>query len=147
MVISNQTNKETIERALELSYTDSCFPIKLLHGHVDSLKNADYILYPSAIRMGVKEGEENQKYACPLIQASPYIVRQVLNLEEKLLIPTLDFSRGNKEVTENLAAIAVRMGFSRQKGKEAALAGLATQRKFEADKTKLGRKITETTAR
>ena len=141
MVISSQTNKETIERALELSYTDSCFPIKLLHGHVHTLNNADYILYPSAIRMGVKEGEENQKYACPLIQASPYIIRQVLNLEEKLLIPTLDFSRGNKEVTENLAAIAVRMGFSRQKGKEAALAGLAAQRNFEADTTTLGERL------
>lgn len=141
VIISSQTNKETIERALEISYSDSCFPIKLLHGHVYALKNADYILYPCAIRMGAKEGEEDQKYACPLIQASPYIIRRVLNLEDKMLIPTLDFSRGDKEVTENLAAIAVRMGFNRKKGKEAALAGLAAQRKFEAGTMVLGERL------
>ena len=143
VIISNQTNKRTIECALELSYADSCFPIKLLHGHVDSLKNADYILYPSAIRMGVKEGEENQKYACPLVQASPYIMRQVLNLEEKLLIPKIDFSRGNKEVIESLTDIAFRIGFSRQKGKEAALAGLIAQKDFEDEKLKIGEKLLE----
>src|SRR5208283_5308257 len=143
VIFSKQTNKRTIERALELSYVDSCFPIKLLHGHVDSLKNTDYILCPSAIRMGVKEGEENQKYACPLIQASHYIVRQVLNLKEKLLISTLDFSRGDQEVIEGLTAIAVRMGFNRKKGKEAALAGLTDQREFEEEKIKLGKKLLE----
>jgi predicted CoA-substrate-specific enzyme activase len=141
VVISNQTNKRTIEHALELSYADSCFPIKLLQGHVDSLKNADYILYPSAIRMGIKEGEENQKYACPLVQASPYIIRHVLNLEEKMLIPKIDFSRGNQEVIASLTHIAVRMGFSRQKGKEAALAGLTSQRDFENEKLKIGEKL------
>ena len=84
--------------------------------------------------MGIKEGEENQKYACPLVQASPYIVRQVLDLEDKLLIPAFDFSRGDKEVTDSLADIAVKMGFNRKRGKEAAMAGLAAQRNFEADK-------------
>ena len=141
IVISNQTNRETIEQALEISYSDSCFPIKLLHGHINSLKNTDYIIYPSAIRTGSKEGEENQKYACPLVQASPYIVRHVLNLKEKLLIPKFDFSRGYKEVVENLASIAVRIGFGRQQGKEAALAGLAAQRKFEMDKTEIGERL------
>ena len=141
VIFSKQTNKRTIERALELSYADSCFPIKLLHGHVDSLKNADYILFPSAIRMGVKEGEENQKYACPLVQASPYIMRQVLNLEEKMLIPKIDFSRGNQEVIGSLTEIAVKMGFSRHKGKEAAFAGLTSQRDFENEKLKIGEKL------
>ena len=141
VIISHQTNRETIERASEISYSDSCFPIKLLHGHIDSLKNADFIIYPSVIRMGAKEGEENQKYACPLVQASPYIVRHVLNLKEKLLIPKFDFSHGSEEAVKSLASTAVRMGFSRQRGKEAALAGLVAQRKFEADKDEFGEKL------
>jgi len=40
----------------------------------------------------------------------------------------IDFSRGNQEVIASLTHIAVRMGFSRQKGKEAALAGLTSQK-------------------
>jgi len=47
------------------SYTDSCFPLKLLHGHAAMLKDVDYILYPCAIRLGRKDGDASQKYSCP----------------------------------------------------------------------------------
>jgi len=141
VVLSSKTNNEIMEQAVELSYSDSCFPVKLLHGHVAKLNNVDYILYPSAIRLGKKEGDENQKYACPLVQASPFIIRQVLNLEERLLIPTIDFSLGNADVINNLTDVAMKMGFSKRRGKEAAVAGIEAQQKFEADRTVLGEKL------
>lgn len=141
VVLSGRTSKEIMEHSVELSYTDSCFPVKLLHGHVAKLKDADYILYPSTVRLGIKEGDENQKYACPLIQASPFIVRQVLNLGEKMLIPIIDLSQNNKDLINNLAHVAVKMGFSRKKGMKAALAGLESQKKFETDRAALGEKL------
>ncbi|MBN2187086.1 MAG: hypothetical protein JW732_06515 [Dehalococcoidia bacterium] len=143
VVLSSQTNNEIMEQAIELSYTDSCFPMKLLHGHAAMLKDVDYILYPCAIRLGEKDGDENQKYSCPLVQASPFIIRQAVNLGERLLIPILDFSRGNAEVIKNLADVAVKMGFSKKEGKEAALAGIESQQKFEADQAALGRELLE----
>jgi predicted nucleotide-binding protein (sugar kinase/HSP70/actin superfamily) len=139
--LSSKTNKEIMEHAVELAYTDSCFPIKLLHGHVASLRDNDFIVFPSAIRLGKKDGDENQKYACPLVQASPFIVRNVLGLENKLLIPIIDFSRGNEEVVKNLTEIAVQMGFSKDQGNKAALAGLESQQKFDIDKSELGAKL------
>ena len=142
-VLSGKTNKEIIERAIELSYTDSCFPLKLLHGHAVKFNDVDYILYPCAIRLGEKDGDENQKYSCPLVQASPFIIRNVLDLGERLLIPILDFSRGNADAIKNLTDIAVKMGFSRSKGREAALAGIDSQRRFEADQAALGSKLLE----
>ncbi len=142
-VLSSQTNKEIMERAIELSYTDSCFPLKLLHGHAVKFNDVDYMLYPCAIRLGVKDGDENQKYSCPLVQASPFIIRNVLGLGERLLIPILDFSRGNDDAIKNLTDIAVKMGFSRSKGREAALAGIESQRRFEADQAALGSKLLE----
>ncbi len=141
VVLSSKTTKEIMEQAVELSYTDSCFPLKLLHGHVATLKDVDYILYPCAIRLGRKDGDENQKYACPLVQASPFIIRQALNLGERLLIPIIDFSRGDAEAINNLADVAVKMGFSRRKGKEAALAGIRAQQRFEAERAALGSKL------
>ncbi|MDO8567185.1 MAG: acyl-CoA dehydratase activase-related protein, partial [Dehalococcoidales bacterium] len=141
VVLSSKTTKEIMERAAELSYADSCFPIKLLHGHVANLKDADYILFPCAIRLGEKDGDENQKYACPLVQASPFIIRQALGLGEKLLIPILDFSMGNAETVKNLADVAVKMGFSRGQSKKAAEAGIESQHKFEADRAALGEKL------
>ncbi|MGQ9546298.1 MAG: acyl-CoA dehydratase activase [Dehalococcoidia bacterium] len=141
VVLSNQTNKATMEQAIELSYTDSCFPVKLLHGHAAMLKDVDYIVFPCAIRLGRKHGDENQKYSCPLVQASPFIIRNVLGFGERLLIPIIDFSHGDGEVINSLADVAVKMGFSKKKGKEAALAGIGSQRRFEAERAALGSQL------
>jgi predicted CoA-substrate-specific enzyme activase len=143
VVLSGKTSKDIVERSTELAYTDSCFPIKLLHGHADSLKEIDFMVFPCGIRLGQKEGEENQKYACPLVQASPFIVRQVLGLEKKLLIPILDFSRGNEDVINNLVEAAKKMGYSASQGNKAALAGLESLRKYEADRALAGAGLLE----
>ncbi|MGB2854946.1 MAG: acyl-CoA dehydratase activase-related protein, partial [Dehalococcoidia bacterium] len=141
VVLSSKTTKQIMEQAVELSYTDSCFPIKVLHGHAESLKDADFILYPSAIRMGVKEGDENQKYTCPLVQASPYIIRQALDMGKELLIPTIDFSRGDDLTIDSFADCAVQMGFSRRQGRRAAITGIKAQREFEAAEVELGERL------
>jgi predicted CoA-substrate-specific enzyme activase len=141
VVLSSKTTKGVIEKAVEFSYTDSCFPLKLLHGHVAALDNVDYTLYPCAIRMGKKDGNENQKYACPLVQASPFIIRQVFNLGKRLLIPVIDFSRGDGDVIDSLGDVAVQMGFNRSQGRKAALAGIESQKRFEAARTALGNKL------
>ena len=141
VTLSSKTTKEIMEKAVELSYADSCFPLKLLHGHLANLSDADYILYPCTTRLGKKEGDENQKYACPLIQASPFIAREALDLGERLLIPILDFSRGYIDAINNLADIAAKLGFSKSEGKKAALAGIEAQQRFEADTKALGKKL------
>ncbi len=141
VVLSSKTTKQIMEQAVELSYTDSCFPLKLLHGHAASLNRVDYILYPCAIRLGLKEGDENQKYSCPLVQASPFIIRQSLDLEQQLLIPVIDLSRGDADAINNLADVAVQMGFTKRQGRMAAIASLKVQREFEAARVEWGKKL------
>jgi predicted CoA-substrate-specific enzyme activase len=140
-VLSSKTNKEILENSVELAYTDSCFPVKLLHGHAASLKGVDYILFPCAIRLGEKEGDENQKYACPLVQASPFIIRNVLDLGKKLLIPVIDFSHGDEDVLKNLREIALKMGFNHEQAQRAALAGIAAQKKYESERAETGARL------
>ncbi|MFH1088008.1 MAG: acyl-CoA dehydratase activase-related protein, partial [Chloroflexota bacterium] len=141
VVLSSKTTREIMEQSGELSYTDSCFPVKLLHGHAAALSSADYVLYPCAIRLGRRDGDENQKFACPLVQASPFIIRQALNLGERMLIPIIDFSRGDTETIDSLAEVAVKMGFSRKQGRTAAQAGLEAQQRFEAGSAAAGEKL------
>ena len=142
VVLSGKTTKEIMEKSVELAYTDSCFPMKLVHGHVDAIKDkVDYILYPCAIRLGPKESDESQQYACPLVQASPFIVSTVLDLGDKFLSPLFDFSLGEDEVIKNLADTAAKMGFGRRQGKKAAQAGIAAQHRFEVEMAALGAKL------
>ena len=72
------------------------------------------------------------------MQASPFIIREVLDLEDKLLIPILDFSLGDDEVIKNLADAAVKMGFSRAKGRKAALAGIGRSSKIRGGQAETG---------
>ena len=67
----------------------------------------------------------------------------MLGFGERLLIPIIDFSRGDDDVIKNLVNAAVKMGFTRGKGKEAALAGIDSQRKFETDQAALGQELLE----
>ncbi|MCX5999632.1 MAG: acyl-CoA dehydratase activase [Chloroflexi bacterium] len=143
VVLSGKTNKHIMEQSTELSYTDSCFPLKLLHGHASTLGDVDYVLFPSAIRLGLKDGDENQKYSCPLVQAAPFILREALDLDKRLVIPTIDFSRGDEDVVGSLAEAATQMGFSRRRGKIAALAGIGAQREFEAECAREGKRLLE----
>ncbi|MCJ7521133.1 MAG: acyl-CoA dehydratase activase-related protein, partial [Dehalococcoidia bacterium] len=140
---SSKTNNQIMGQAVELSYADSCFPVKLLHGHADSLGNMDFVLYPCAIRMGLKEGDEDQKYACPLIQASPFIIREALGMGKRLLIPIFDFSRGDGDVIKNLTDAAIKMGYSKEQGKKAARDGLKAQSEFAEAQIELGKKLME----
>ncbi|MDY6911558.1 MAG: acyl-CoA dehydratase activase-related protein, partial [Chloroflexota bacterium] len=110
---------------------------------VADLEDVDYVLFPSALRLGLKEGDENQKYACPLVQASPFLVREALKLGKKILTPFIDLSMGNKELIENLAKVAGELGYNKRKGKVAALAGLEAQREFERVREERGRALLE----
>jgi predicted CoA-substrate-specific enzyme activase len=140
---STPTNKRAIEKSMEHAYTDSCFPVKLLHGHVDELLalNVDYIMIPNAIRMGRMDGDEDQKYACPLVQAAPYIIRSVFQLGDRLLDPVIDLSRGDEKLVQSLTEIALRIGFERGAGRRAAHAALASQRDFEARLKEAGARV------
>ncbi|MCK5212863.1 MAG: hypothetical protein KAQ74_02980, partial [Dehalococcoidia bacterium] len=142
-VVTSKSTGDIIARAVELAYTDSCFPMKILHGHAAQLDDADYILYPSAIRLGLKDGNENQKYACPLVQAAPYIVKQTVDLGERLLIPTLDFSMGTSDVIDNLTSVALKMGYTKEQGQVAALAGLQSMDTFAKAQAAAGKKVLE----
>ncbi|MCL5784838.1 MAG: acyl-CoA dehydratase activase-related protein [Patescibacteria group bacterium] len=144
MVFSTPTNKQTIEKSLELAYSETCFPVKLLHGHVAELveRGVNKILIPNAIRMGRMDGDENQRYSCPLVQASPYIIRTVFNPDNRLargllpidiLDPVIDLSRGDKILVKSLARIAQRkLGFSWREGLRAAQGGIEAQKQFES---------------
>ncbi len=142
-VVSTKTNQEVMEQAIELAYSDSCFPVKLAHGHVAVLRDVDYILFPSFIRMGEKEGDESQKYSCPLVQAAPFIIQQTLDLDRRMLIPIIDLSRGTSETIANLTAVAEKLGFSAQAGRQAAKSGLERQRQFEKAQSEAGSRLLE----
>ncbi|MBI2338143.1 hypothetical protein HYU95_03070 [Candidatus Daviesbacteria bacterium] len=144
---TSATTKRNIEDGISRGNTDSCFPLKLLHGHVEELlrgkgeEKVSYVLIPSPVHMGKKEYEGDERFACPLVQAAPSIIKSVYKLGDRLLDPVIDFSRGDEVVIESLIDIAKRLGFNEKEGKEAAMAGLVEQREFENKLQERGKKL------
>ena len=46
VISSNRTNKEIMDRGILYSVDEACLPVKIIHGHVDFLKDkVDFLLY------------------------------------------------------------------------------------------------------
>ena len=88
---------------------ETCFPVKVFHGHVHYLLDrADYLFLPNVINMPTPQLHE-AGYFCPLVESSQYMVRAALKIaDERIIRPTLYL----KEGPERLAG-AIHSSFPR----------------------------------
>ncbi len=77
VVLSERTNRTLINRALEATVAETCFPAKVALGHIQDLldKEVDVLFLPSFIRFPPTQGRTKNEQACPYAQALPYVAR------------------------------------------------------------------------
>jgi predicted CoA-substrate-specific enzyme activase len=99
--ISPKTNRQVVNLGLESVLAETCFPIKVAHGHIRHLldKNVDAILLPSFINLNTPENPLERGYACPYTQTIPYVSKLAFD-GITLLIPVVDLRR-EKDFLEN----------------------------------------------
>jgi predicted CoA-substrate-specific enzyme activase len=90
VVLSSRTNQQIARAGIESMTSETCYPIKVFHGHVKTLLGATrYLFLPAVINMPTSRPEEAGFY-CPLVQGSQYMVRAALNIPEtEILAPTV----------------------------------------------------------
>jgi predicted CoA-substrate-specific enzyme activase len=96
VVISKESDKSLVNKALEVITAETCLPVELIHGHVIDLmeKGVDFIFLPFIVNAKEKEGNKTLNCNCPWIQTYPFMIKAALRGkvdESKLLIPTLHF--------------------------------------------------------
>ena len=70
VITSTNTNKDILNHGVKNSVDEACLPVKVFHGHVESLKDkVDYIFIPKMI--SVSKGE----YNCPKILGLPDMIK------------------------------------------------------------------------
>jgi len=84
VVLSDPTNKQIIREGVERVLSESCFPVKVAHGHVLNLlkKKVDYIFLPSLINMKKEDDHNTENYACPYVQSLPYVIKTAIDLSD-----------------------------------------------------------------
>ena len=146
MVLSDTTNKSMINTSIEREIAETCFPIKIVHGHVLNLmeKEIDYIFLPSFINAERGETGLDQNYFCPLVQATPHIIMAALEELQggpKMINPVLFFQRGQEAVERELARAMGLLGVSRGEVRQALVAAKFAQSEFYRWLSKRGAQV------
>lgn len=136
VVTSGQSDSETVHRGVESTAADTCFPVKIAHGHTAKLLDAgvDYLFVPSILRNTKAAGEFTESYNCPYVEAAPYLLDAGLSLKERrtpvTLRPVLDFSLPGKQWMKPLLEMAASLGFDADASARAARKAASAQERF-----------------
>ena len=146
VVLSEKTHKEIIHRGVESVVAETCFPIKVAHGHVLNLvgQGVRRIFLPSIIEMERIHPEVDRSLVCPYVQALPYTLRSAFNFEElgvHMISPILYFGDGEKAVEKGMRAVAGQLGKSGSDIRRALVAAFEAQRLFNDSIQKRGREV------
>ena len=141
-VLSAKTNKHVIHEGVEAVKAETCFPVKVMYGHVLDLlkKGVDKVFLPSVINMPIETKGFVNYYNCPLVQSIPYTVRCGIDglKSEDILSPILYLQRGERDSMARLVKFAQEdLGVSRRDAKRAAEEAMAAQREFKTHQIEL----------
>lgn len=140
VVLSGETTKAIIHDGIEQVSAETCYPIKVAHGHVAALAatDVDFIFLPSIINSTTPDyGPRGRwNFNCPLVQAIPYMVkagRELGRHARRIFSPALHmqalFPAVLKELMEGLGESPLRQ-CSRGEIRRALRRGYESQTRF-----------------
>ncbi|MCG6880247.1 MAG: acyl-CoA dehydratase activase [Deltaproteobacteria bacterium] len=81
LVLTPPTNAHLSSMGIESMTAETCYPVKVSHGHVKELVGKTAFLFlPSVVDMG-KSGDKEKGFYCPMVQSNSYMVRIALELD------------------------------------------------------------------
>jgi predicted CoA-substrate-specific enzyme activase len=146
VLLSDATNEETISLCQEYSLDETCYPVKLINGHVAELvrKNVDYIFFPDVFTVMHPGSEARRDFGCAYMQLAFKLVKQAMDLEEKgieLLSPTIAFSLGQAFMQKGFLELGAKLGKSPEQTGKALQRGMKAFHEFEAKMERNAREV------
>lgn len=142
--VSGESTSATVHNGVENVAAETCFPVKIAHGHVLELidSGVETIFLPSIVR-NKPQGDFTESHNCPYVQGSPYLLDAGLSLSEnrslRVLKPVIDFSLPGEEWMNALVETAVELGFSTGDARKAIRAAEKAQNAFTEENREAGR--------
>ncbi|MEI9475930.1 MAG: acyl-CoA dehydratase activase, partial [Deltaproteobacteria bacterium] len=133
VVLSDATNKELIRKGVENVIAETCFPIKVSHGHILNLleKGIKRLFLPSIVNLKSSHPEIPHGAACPYAQSFPYVVPSSIDFVKAkvdVLQPVLHFGFGRDYLEKEL----VNFGKSLHQGPKRVKKALEKAERFQA---------------
>ena len=146
VVLSDPTNRSIINEGLEHIVAETCFPIKVAHGHVADVlrKRVDYLFLPAIINLEHSFEGMERSYACPYVQSIPYIIGSAMDLESsdaRVISPVFHMERSAKHVRKVFRSMAKELGVGLAESDRAYEVGMAALRLFQNTAESRGREV------
>jgi predicted CoA-substrate-specific enzyme activase len=146
VLLSQPTNKNAIRRGVETVAAESCFPVKVMHGHILELLDAgvDYLFLPSIINMPPEFAGQDTHYVCPYVQTIPYFVQTGIDFSRtkaRLLRPIIFFHKGTPSLKKSLIRLGKELGVGRRQVLAAMAGADAAQQRFTRRCGERGREV------
>jgi len=147
IILSSTTNKEVINYGVDAVVAEPCFPIKVMHGHVNDLlkKEIDYIFIPHVVNAETNF-EDISSHVCPWGQTIPFVIQYAPLLEgneTKLLRPMVHFRDGIEVIKRELRAFTKQFSLSKRQTDRAVEMGYEAQNAFRDKLLKAGEEALE----
>ena len=128
-VLSPLTTEEIITLAQQYTIEETCYPIKLVHGHIAWLLNqdVDYIVLPRLYTIKHEGSVARKDYSCMYMQTSPLMMEEVFHFGERgvtLISPELSLDFGMRFMVNSILSIANVLGVARLALMPHAIAGV-----------------------
>ncbi len=143
VVLSERTNRPLINRALEATVAETCFPAKVGLGHVLDLldKKVDFLFLPSFIRFPVAHEEAKNAQACPYAQAFPYIAKASIRFGGVKTIEPILFLQDDRQFSKSMQSLGRALRKSRAAVVRAQRLGWEAQKKFYRAVERRGKEV------
>ncbi|MFP4380708.1 MAG: acyl-CoA dehydratase activase [Candidatus Sumerlaeia bacterium] len=150
VMLSPQTNRSIVNAGVEAVVSETCFPVKVAHGHILNLLKAkpDLIFLPSLIDTATEEfgPRDRSIFNCPLVQTIPYTARSGIRFEDyeaRVFSPELHMQWGLKHIVGEMAKYGELLEAGKGEIKAALTKAQSAQEKFAKRMEARGREVLE----
>jgi len=134
VIISEQTHKRLIHKGVETIVAETCFPIKVAHGHLLDLveRGVKTIFLPHVVDLKRAAGSAFG-YLCPYAQTLAYTVHSSVDFKKagvRTIQPVLYFGRGYSKLLKGLKSLTQSLEVSSDDVSQAADGAWNAQERF-----------------
>ena len=143
VVLTPKTNDRISKLGIESMTTETCYPVKVSHGHViDLLGKTRFLFLPNMIDLPSQDENKNSLY-CPLVQGNQYMLKTALGFKDsEVLNPTVHLRYNPDLLSAELhKQIGKTLRLSLSKVRRALDVAFGRQRDFENEMYKKGAEI------
>ena len=143
VLLTDPTSEETIRLSQLTARGETCYPVKLIYGHMQQLidQKVDYIFMPSIHTMRHETSRVKHNYGCVYMQTAAASVARALQIEEKgitLLNPVFDLDFGKEAMAAAMLGLGKILGIPKPLCAAALLKGSMAVRQHTAAVEKQG---------